>query len=106
MVIEWLKVQVAPELREKYIQKDEEVWTKQLATHSAYLGKEVWIDPTHSDTVVLIIRWATREGWKAIPAQELEQTEKRFAQQLGSTAYKIVEAGEYQVRKFPQGRSH
>ena len=105
MVIEWLKVQVAPELREKFIQKDEEIWTKQLSQHPGYLAKEVWIDPAHTDIVVFVIRWATREAWKAIRTKELEATEKLFAQQLGTGTYKIIEAGEYQVRKFPQGRS-
>ena len=105
MVIEWLKVQVTPTLREKYIQKDEEIWSKQLSQHPAYLGKEAWIDPVHLDIVVLVIRWANREAWKAIPLKELEETEKRFEQQMGRGTYKIIEEGEYQVRKFPQARS-
>ncbi|XHX80342.1 MAG: TIGR03792 family protein [Stenomitos frigidus ULC029] len=105
MVIEWLKIQVDPALREKYIQKDDEIWTKQLSRHPGYLSKEVWIDPTHSDTLILVIRWATREAWKAVPAEELEETEKRFALAMGDGDHKIVETGEYQVRKFPQARS-
>ena len=31
MVIEWLEFQVKPEAREKFIQKDQEIWTKCLA---------------------------------------------------------------------------
>ncbi len=105
MVIEWLKVQVDPPLREKYIQKDDEVWTKQLSQYPGYLSKEVWIDPIHTDIVVLVIRWATRDAWKAVPAEALESTEKRFTQAMGGGNYKIIETGEYQVRKFPQSRS-
>ncbi len=105
MVIEWLKIQVDPALREEYIQKDDEIWTKQLSRHPGYLSKEVWIDPTHTDIVVLIIRWATREAWKAVPAENLAETEKRFAQAMGDGSHKIIETGEYQVRKFAQARS-
>ncbi len=105
MVIEWLKVQVIPELREKYIQKDEEIWTSTLAKYPGYLGKQVWIDSQANDKVVLVIHWADREAWKSVPAAELEATERRFAQAVGQGTYKIIEAGEYQVRKFPQGQS-
>ncbi|MBD2077848.1 TIGR03792 family protein [Phormidium sp. FACHB-592] len=105
MVIEWLKIQVDPALREAFVQKDNEIWTKQLSQQPGHLSKEVWIDPIHADIVVLISRWATREAWKAVPAQELEATEKRFVQAIGEGVHKIIEAGEYQVRKFPQARS-
>lgn len=105
MVIEWLKIQVVPELRETYIQNDEAIWTAALANYPGYLGKQVWIDPHAADTVVLVIQWASRDAWKAVPAKDLEETERRFAKQMGEGTYKIVEAGEYQVRKFSQGRS-
>lgn len=103
MIIEWLKVQVIPELREKYIQKDEEIWTEALSKVPGYLGKQVWIDPKNLDKVVLVIQWADREAWKAIPVEDLEMIEKKFAQQMGKETYKIIEEGEYQIRKFPQG---
>ncbi|MBW4691077.1 MAG: TIGR03792 family protein [Lyngbya sp. HA4199-MV5] len=104
MVIEWLKIQVVPELREKYIQKDEEIWTTALSKYPGYLGKQVWIDPNNLDKVVLVSYWASREAWKTVPAKDLEAIEARFAQQMGKDTYKIVEEGEYQVRKFPQGQ--
>lgn len=101
MVIEFLRVKVVPKLREKFIQKDHEVWTAALASYPGFLGKEVWINPNSSTEVILVIRWATREQWKAIPQQRLDAIEKQFAQQMGYT-YQIVESSEYQVRKFPQ----
>lgn len=102
MVIEWLKIQVVPELREKYIQKDEEIWTRALSKFPGYIGKQVWIDPKNSDKVVLVIHWKNREAWKAIPAKDLAAIEGQFVQQMGKDTYKIIEEGEYQVRKFPQ----
>jgi uncharacterized protein (TIGR03792 family) len=92
-------------LREEFVQKDNEIWTKQLSQQSGYLSKEVWIDPIHADIVVLVIRWATREAWKAVPAETLAETEKQFAQAVGDGAHKIIETGEYQVRKFAQAQS-
>lgn len=102
MVIEWLKVKLSPELREKFIQKDAEIWTAKLASYPGFLNKEVWISPENPSEVVLIIRWASLEAWKAIPPDELEKTEQQFAQELGSQQ-EIIEATHYQVRKFPLG---
>lgn len=101
MVIELLKFKVVPELRERFIQTDAEIWTQTIASRPGFLSKEVWINPNELTEVMIIIRWATREQWKSIPANLLAQTERRFAQQLGKT-YRMIESSEYQVRRFPQ----
>lgn len=100
MVIEWLKIQVASELREKFIAKDAEIWTAVLSGYPGFLSKEVWINPETPTEVVLIIRWETLEKWKAVPADKLEETERLFTQEFGE-AQQIIEASQYQVRKFP-----
>ncbi len=99
MVIEWLKVNVSPDLREAYVQKDAEIWTPALSRYSGFLGKEVWISPDDPKEVVLIIRWESLEAWQAIPSPVLEQVEAEFAKAMGNT-YKIVDSNHYQVRKF------
>jgi uncharacterized protein (TIGR03792 family) len=100
LVIELLKFKVAPNIRENYIQKDGEIWTTALAQYPGFLGKEVWINPNDPTEVIFIIRWQTREQWQAIPAQDLEAIEKKFAQAFPDS-YELLEFGEYQVRKFP-----
>jgi uncharacterized protein (TIGR03792 family) len=101
VIIELLKVKVPPEQREKYIQKDAEIWTAALAKHPGFLGKEVWINPNDATEVIMVIRWATKEAWKAIPEAELQAIERKFSAAMGKS-YPIGEVGEYQVRKFPQ----
>ena len=101
MVIELLRVKVAPKKRERYVQKDAEIWTQALASFPGFLGKEVWISPNDPTEVILVIRWATREQWKAIPTKRFDEIEQKFAQQMGNT-YQTIESSEYQVRKFPQ----
>jgi uncharacterized protein (TIGR03792 family) len=101
VVIELLKFKVTPELREKFIQKDAEIWTAALARYPGFLSKEVWIDPSTPAEVVIVIRWATREQWKSIPTEQLEKIDAQFARQMGKT-YELIQSSEYQVRKFPQ----
>jgi uncharacterized protein (TIGR03792 family) len=100
VVIELLKIKVAPEHREKYIQKDAQIWTQAIARCPGFLGKEVWINPNEPSEVILVIRWATREQWKSIPPERLQQISQEFDQQLGYT-HQIVDSAEYQAR-FPQ----
>jgi uncharacterized protein (TIGR03792 family) len=100
MVIEWLKIRVSPELREKFIQKDAEIWTSSLASYPGFLSKEVWINPEAPTEVVIVIRWANREAWKSIPAERLVQLEQEFTREFGEEQ-QIIEAAEYQIRKFP-----
>jgi uncharacterized protein (TIGR03792 family) len=101
VVIELLKVKIPSEQREKFIQKDAEIWTAALAKYPGFLGKEVWINPNDGTEVTLIIRWATREQWKAIPQADLVAIDQKFTRVMGFPQ-KIVASEEYQVRKFPQ----
>lgn len=101
MVIEWLVFKVASEAREKFIEKDREIWTPPLAEYPGFLSKEIWLDPQKSDRLTIVIRWQTREQWKAVPMDILEITEQKFDEAMGKDSYQIIEASEYQIRKFP-----
>ena len=100
MVIEWLKFHVAPQSREKFIEKDEQIWTATLAKYTGFLGKEIWLNPFIDNEMILLIHWETRENWSAVPRPVLEETERHFSQAMGKDEYKLVETGEYHVRKF------
>jgi uncharacterized protein (TIGR03792 family) len=96
--IEWLRFQVKPELRERFVQKDTEIWTAEHANRKGFLQKEVWISPKNLSEVVIVIHWATQDDWYSIPKQDVDQTEKRFAKAFGGD-YKLVESAAYQIRK-------
>lgn len=101
MVIEWLKVKVPAEKRELYIQKDHEIWTSALSAYQGFLGKEVWINPEDPTEIILVIRWSSKEAWKAVPQDVLQKAERRFNEAVGQ-AFGFTETGAYQVRKFLQ----
>lgn len=98
MVIEWLKVKVPSALRETYIQKDTEIWTPVLASYPGFVRKEVWINPKDETELVMVIHWQTKDAWKAIPAEVLQETDRKFAEAMGQS-FPFAEEGEYQLRK-------
>jgi uncharacterized protein (TIGR03792 family) len=100
MVIEWLTFAVTPEHRETFIRIDYDIWTAALSQYPGFISKEVWISPDLADQVVCMIRWQTREQWKAIPQAELDRIEQQFDTAFGHT-YRIIDAREYQVRRYP-----
>jgi uncharacterized protein (TIGR03792 family) len=100
VVIELLKFKVAANMREIFIQKDEEIWTTALANYPGFLAKEVWLNPDDSTEIICVIRWATREQWKAISLNELASVELKFAAAVGDS-YKLVEATEFE--QLPPG---
>lgn len=99
MVIEWLTFEMAPEHRQQFIEKDTEIWTAALRQYDGFVSKEIWIDPAIANRVVEVIRWSTREAWKAIPEDELAAVDQAFDQSLGFD-YDMVESREFQVRRF------
>ncbi len=97
VVVELLIVEVATEDREKYLQIDREIWTKVIAQFPGFISKEVWLNPQAPTNVMLIIRWRSREEWKAISVELLQEIERQFALKMGNTRYKIVDSVEYQI---------
>ena len=95
MIIEWLRFQVKPELREAFIEKDHEIWAARADKIYGYLGKEVWIDPETLD-VIIVIRWESIETWKSFPKAEIDELDKL----MGVLATPFCESHSYQVRKF------
>jgi uncharacterized protein (TIGR03792 family) len=99
MEIEWLKFRVLPELREQFVQQDEEIWTATLSQYPGFLSKEVWINPEDLAELILVIRWESLAAWKAVPADILQQSDQAFAHAMGIETYDMTETGHYQIRK-------
>lgn len=100
MVIEWLTFRVPAEQREAFVQVDGEIWTSALQQYPGFIAKETWIDPQDDTTVILVIRWRTREEWKAIPAEDLAAVGAQFDAAL-NVDYTLETSREFQVRRFP-----
>lgn len=86
MVIELLTYQVAAADQPRFIRDDAAIWTAALSIQPGYLGKEIWRDVTRPDELRLVIRWASREAWHAVPRPLLDATNDRFLATFGDGA--------------------
>jgi len=78
-VVEHLRVKVPAEARQAWLEAERGSWEPWLAQQQGYLGRDLLWDPEREEGT-LLIRWASREQWKAIPLGEVEAVQDRFEQ--------------------------
>jgi uncharacterized protein (TIGR03792 family) len=76
-VVEHLRVKVPAEGREAWLKAERGSWEPWLQQQPGYLGRDLLWDPEREEGT-LLIRWASREQWKAIPLTEVEAVQERF----------------------------
>ena len=110
-VVEQLRLQVATEHREIWLNGERSTWQPWLEAQSGFLGRDLYWDPERQEAL-LLIRWASREQWKAISDHEVERVQESFdaavktALRLADDApspFPLVAEGELQRQqlKFP-----
>ena len=96
MVVEVLKIRLEPSLHNHYLELDTQIWTRFLETCPGFISKQTWKNPSQPDEITFVIHWETREQWKAIDREKLEQTDTAFFAVFGQEV-PIVESLEYAV---------
>jgi uncharacterized protein (TIGR03792 family) len=85
---------VPAEGRQAWLEAEQGSWEPWLAQQEGFLDRQLLWDPT-TEEGTLLIRWADREHWKAIPTQEVQAVQERF-EQLAQAA-----TGQSQGNPFP-----
>ena len=76
-VVEVLRLRVPSDQRACWRQAEALSWEPLLRQQAGYRGRQLLWDPSHEEAL-LLIGWASRADWDAIPAGELESTQARF----------------------------
>lgn len=90
-VIEHLRLSV-PAQGQAWLEAERGSWEPWLAKQNGFLGRDLLWDPA-TEEGTLLIRWSSREDWKAIPTVEIEQVQTRF-EQLARQAMAITQERE------------
>lgn len=78
-VIEHLRVRVPAAARQAWLEAEQASWEPWLQRQSGYLGRELHWDAERQEGQ-LLIRWASRAQWHAIPRDEIDQVQAQFEQ--------------------------
>jgi uncharacterized protein (TIGR03792 family) len=78
-VVEHLRVKVPAEARQAWLDAERGSWEPWLQQQAGYLGRQLLWDPSREEGT-LLIRWASRQQWKAIPLVEVEAVQQQFEQ--------------------------
>ena len=79
VVVEHLRIKVPADGRAAWLQAEQGSWEPWLEHQDGYLGRDLLWDSEREEGT-LLIRWASREQWKAIPEAEVEAVQERFEQ--------------------------
>jgi uncharacterized protein (TIGR03792 family) len=78
-VIEHLRVKVPAAARMAWLEAEQASWEPWLQRQPGYLGRHLHWDSERQEGQ-LLIHWASREQWHAIPRSEIDQVQERFEQ--------------------------
>ena len=88
-VVEHLRVKVPAEGRQAWLAAEQGSWEPWLAQQDGFLDRQLLWDAEREEGT-LLIRWASKDQWKAIPAEAVEAVQERFEelarQATGTTA--------------------
>ena len=76
-VIEHLRISVPAQGREAWLEAERGSWEPWLAQQTGFLGRDLLWDP-ETEEGTLLIRWSSRQAWKAIPVEQVEEVQARF----------------------------
>ena len=108
-VIEQLRLAVPASHRELWLQAEASSWQPWLEQQSGFEGRQLFWDPQREEGL-LLIRWSSREQWKAIPAAEVERVQEVFEAQVNQALkrdpaaepmFPLLAEGELQVQERP-----
>ena len=78
-VIEHLRISVPEQGREAWLEAERGSWEPWLAQQTGFLGRDLLWDP-ETEEGTLLIRWSSRQAWKEIPSEEVDEVQARFEQ--------------------------
>jgi uncharacterized protein (TIGR03792 family) len=98
-VIEHLRVRVRADARSAWLQAETHTWEPWLRRQRGFLGRELFWDADREEGI-LLIRWASREQWKAIRDEEVDAVQRQFE----ALAHLLLAGSKIAAGEFPDSQ--
>lgn len=95
-IVEHLRVKVPAGAREAWLAAEQRTWEPWLEAQPGFLGRDLLWDSAREEGI-LLIHWASRQQWQAIPSEEVQQVQERFE----ACARQVLQGGAGDVNPFP-----
>ena len=69
MVIEELRLKVSANLKEAWLDAENEIWEPWLSSQNGFLGRQLFWDKEKEEALILV-NWKSKKLWKSIPMSE------------------------------------
>ena len=90
-VIEQLRLQVPAAHRELWLQAEARTWQPWLEQQDGFEQRSLYWDPMREEGL-LLIKWASRAQWKAIPEAEVLRVQALFEAEVNQTLQRSKDA--------------
>ncbi len=67
----------------RYLQVNEQVWTKALSQYPGFVSSTGYINEDNPGEVHIVIIWKTKEEWFSVPTEDLMKIGKEFDSKFG-----------------------
>ena len=107
-VMELLRLSVPADQRDVWMDGERSTWQPWLEEQDGFLGREIFWDAGRAEGLVLV-RWASREQWKAITDEEVQRVQGRFDSRVNkalgrrsddASPFSLIEATELQPQRL------
>jgi len=78
VVVEWLTFEVPLDLRDVWLAREEEVWSRFLEKSPGFVRKQMWVEEGDARLVHAVIWWESRELWKRITPAQVDEVDRRM----------------------------
>lgn len=92
MAVEQLVMTVKPDLVDRWLELDHEIWSKGLAKWPGYIRKEVWESRERPGRLTINIYWEDYDAWQAIDSEWVKETDTYFNDQFAPETVQFNEA--------------
>ena len=99
MVIEELRLKVPADVKEVWLNAENEIWESWLTSQDGFLGRQLFWDKEKEEALILI-NWKSKKLWKSIPMSEVNLVQQKFednvkaALNVGENPFELIYEGE------------
>jgi|MDSZ01.2.fsa_nt_gb uncharacterized protein (TIGR03792 family) len=89
IVVEELRLRVPSDLKDAWLNAEEQIWEPWLTSKDGYLGRQIFWNKAKEEALILV-NWKSKKLWKSISITEVNEVQGKF-EEIVKTALNVNE---------------